>query len=371
MKSVEPGNERGAGPTIKLEEIDFTRYAMVIDARSPHEFADDHIPGAVNLPVVVDEEFAEVGRTYKADPHAAYVIGASFAMRNIAEHLERRFRGLASDSRFLIYCYRGGKRSQAWAQPLRAIGFHVDVLQGGWKEYRRAVLAALSDLPKRFTFRVVGGATGCGKTRLLQALRQAGEQVIDLEGLAAHKGSLLGLMPGHQQPPQKLFDSELLRALLALDTAHPAWIEAESKKVGNVQLPDALFAAMRKSMRFEIRAPLVERVRLLREEYPHLVRDPLRVVAQLAPLKALVGGKELDEWTRLARAGDVDALVARLLVSHYDPSYGRSHERYRDGGMPPVDIELSSLSADELVGVARQLASRYGRPAAASARSSE
>ena len=165
---------------LSIEALDFGSYSLVIDARSPHEYADDHIPGAMNLPVVDDQQFAVVGKAYKADPHAAYVVGAQFALRNIADHVENLIRTYPADARFLVYCYRGGKRSRAWAEPLRAIGFHTDVLQGGWKAYRRAVLAGLDSVPSQFDFRVLAGATGCGKTRLLQALRSVGQQVIDL-----------------------------------------------------------------------------------------------------------------------------------------------------------------------------------------------
>jgi tRNA 2-selenouridine synthase len=208
-----------------FETYDFDSYSLLIDARSPHEYADDHIPGAVNLPVVDDVQFAEVGKAYKASPHEAYVVGAQFALRNIADHVTAFISSYPSDARFLVYCYRGGKRSRAWAEPLRGIGYQTDVLPGGWKAYRAAVREALESLSLRLMFRVIGGPTGCGKTRLLQALRRGGQQVLDIEGLANHKGSLLGLLPGEQQPTQKLFDSLLVQEMRRLDPSKPRAVQ--------------------------------------------------------------------------------------------------------------------------------------------------
>lgn len=342
-----------------LGALGLDKYSLVIDARSPREYADDHIPGAINLPVVDDDQFAEVGKAYKVSPHNAYVVGAQYALRNIADHVERLIRSYPSDARFLVYCFRGGKRSRAWAEPLRAIGYQTDVLQGGWKAYRRAVLAALNTLPLQFEFRVLAGMTGCGKTKLLQALQVIGQQVIDLEALAVHKGSLLGLMPGDQQPTQKLFDSELVQLLGSLDKTRPVWIEAESKKVGRLQLPDALLHAMNSGKRFELHVPLAERVRLLREEYPHLADEPMQIMEQLAPLKPLVGARELDNWKRLAADRQIDELVTRLLTTHYDPSYARSRYRQHAEGRDVIAVDLPDLTDTAIVRSAEDLAAQY------------
>ena len=174
-------------------------YSLVIDARSPREYADDHLPGAVNLPVVDNDQFAEVGTRHKSDKHVAYLIGVEYSLRNIADQIKPLISRYSNADRFLVYCFRGGKRSRLWADNLRTIGFEVDVLAGGWKRYRQWVRESLTALAPTLTYRVLAGPTGCGKTRLLNALRRKGHQVLDLEDIAAHRGSLLGDLPGVTQ----------------------------------------------------------------------------------------------------------------------------------------------------------------------------
>lgn len=344
----------------QLEVHDFPTYSLVIDARSPHEYAEDHIPGAVNLPVVDDKEYEEVGIRHKDDKHGAYLIGVEYSLRNIAAQIRPLISKYGPEDRFLVYCFRGGKRSRLWADNLRTIGFSVDVLNGGWKNYRRWVRMGLESLPRQFDYRVLSGSTGSGKTRLLHALEAVGEQAVDLEDLARHRGSLIGALPGQAQPSQKFFDSLLLDKLRRLDPTRPVWIEAESKKIGQVQLPDALHEAMHRTKPINISAPMPERVRLWREDYPQFIEDPVGMVQKLEPLKPLVGGVELALWKELAATGRVDELFERVMVAHYDPCYARSTRRsYREGGTP-VEVPLVSLSTDALGEVARGLKERFG-----------
>ena len=339
---------------------EFSSYALIIDARTPHEYEEDHLPGAINLPVVDDTEFAEVGTAYVKDPHAAYVAGAAYASNNIATHIRNHISKYRPSDRLLVYCFRGGKRSRVWGDTLRNIGFQTDVLKGGWKEYRRWVMRSLELLPAYFRYRVLAGLTGCGKTRLLHALEREGNQVLDLEGLASHRGSLLGSLPGEPQPTQKAFDSLLLAKVRTFDPSRPVWVEAESKKIGNVQLPTALFDAMRRSQPLHIHAPIAERVRLLIEDYPHFARHPVKMVEKLEPLKPLVGRQELDLWRSLAGEGRVEELFERVLVAHYDPSYRRSRQRSPFEGKADIQIDLPALDGPSLATAAAELTQRFG-----------
>jgi tRNA 2-selenouridine synthase len=334
---------------------DFAEYALVIDARSPHEYAEDHLPGAVNLPVVDDDQYAEVGTRHKNDKHGAYLIGVEYSLRNIADQIKPLISRYSHRDRFLVYCFRGGKRSRLWADNLRIIGFEVDVLAGGWKRYRQWVRESLAVQPQCLTLQVLAGPTGCGKTRLLAALRRQGAQVLDLEGLASHRGSMIGAIPSQPQPTQKSFDSALLHALRALDPAKPVWVEAESKKIGNLQLPDSLFEHMHRSPVLHLEAPMAERVKLWREDYPHFVADPAGMVNKLLPLKPLVGGAVIDTWQRLAAEGQVDALFELVMTQHYDPCYERSTRRNYPELESQRSLPLASLDAAALDAAARGL----------------
>jgi tRNA 2-selenouridine synthase len=297
----------------------------VIDTRSPAEFALDHVPGAVNCPVLDDAERASVGTLYQqVSPFDAKKAGAALVSKNIARHIESRFRDRGREWRPLVYCWRGGKRSGAMAHVLREIGWQAATLEGGYREYRREVVRQLEDLPARFRFEVICGATGSGKSRLLEALAARGAQVLDLESIARHRGSVLGDLPGDPQPSQKMFDSLVWDRLRRFDPSKPVVVEAESKKIGQLQVPGALLERMRASPCIRVEVPVAERVRFLIDEYRHFLEDPAELKAKLGCLRNLYGKDVLERWMRQTDAGNWETLVTDLLVAHYDPAYRRS-----------------------------------------------
>ena len=303
-------------------------HADRLDVRSPAEYADDHLPGAISCPVLDDDERARVGTLHaQAGAFEAKKVGAALVSRHIATILETvaadKPRGWAP----LVYCWRGGKRSASLAHVLNEIGFSAVQLDGGYRAWRRHVVAQLAERPARFDCRVVCGVTGSGKSRLLAALAAEGGQVLDLETLARHRGSLLGDRPGEPQPSQKAFESAILAALERCDERTPVWIESESRKIGTVQVPDALLAAMRAAPCVHVELALAQRVDLLKEEYAHFLADPSALASRLAHLVPLHGRETIARWNALARQGDFDALVAELLEAHYDPTYTRAMTR--------------------------------------------
>jgi tRNA 2-selenouridine synthase len=331
-------------------------FDAVIDVRSESEFAEDHIPGAINCPVLNDEERARVGTLYKqVNAFEAKKVGAAITARNIAAHIEARFLDRPRDWKPLIYCWRGGNRSGAMAHILARIGWPAVQLDGGYKEYRRHVNAALSELPARFSMRVVCGTTGSGKSRLLQVLAAEGAQVLDLERLAAHRGSVLGNLPSEPQPAQKMFESGIWQTLRRFDPARPVFVESESKKVGNLRVPDALMEHMRASPCISLVLPAGQRVRLLTEDYAHFVGDPALLNRQLDCLVPLHGRVRIGEWQQMAVDGRIEELVSQLLAEHYDPAYLRSIDRNFAQFSRALSVELPDISEAAFLQAAGQL----------------
>jgi tRNA 2-selenouridine synthase len=317
--------KRADGTSLPAGEASFRAFETIIDTRSPAEFAEDHVPGAISCPVLDNEERARVGTLYKqVSPFDAKKLGAALVAKNIAFHIQNGFQEKPKSWKPLVYCWRGGKRSGAMAHVLREIGWDAKTVEGGYKAYRRYVVDALAALPAKFTFRVIHGVTGSGKSRLLRALAAAGAQALDLEELAAHRGSLLGSLPERPQPSQKMFESLLLKTLLGFDSSKPVFVEGESRKIGQLQVPEALIHRMRASECLLVEADLETRVALLMDEYRHFFTDVAKLNSLLDCLVGMHSCERIGEWKALAADGDWSALVARLLEEHYDPAYRRS-----------------------------------------------
>ncbi|WP_114969507.1 tRNA 2-selenouridine(34) synthase MnmH [Rhodoferax ferrireducens] len=307
----------------RLHEFD-----TVIDARSEGEYLEDHLPGAVNWPTLNNEERRDIGTLYKqVNAFEAKKRGAAIAARNIAGHIEREVIDKPKDWKPLAYCWRGGKRSGSLSLILSEIGFRVTLVEGGYKAFRAAVVQDIPRLVAAQDWRVICGTTGSGKTRLLQALLQQGAQVIDLEGLACHRSSVLGAIPGLTQPTQKRFDTLVWDALRGLEPNRPVFIESESKKVGNVAVPTSLIEAMRASPCLNLVLPDAERVALLMEDYDFFVRDVEHFCNRLQVLTDLRGKVVVEGWKASVRAGHIEPVVRELLTQHYDPTYLQSMRR--------------------------------------------
>jgi len=298
---------------------------IIIDVRSPAEFADDHVPGAVNMPVLDNQERIDIGTMHKqVGPFEAKRAGAALVAQNIAHHLQTTLADAPRDFKPLIYCWRGGQRSGSMARIFSEIGWHTGVMEGGYKTYRKSVLDGLDVMPPTLNLVVVRGRTGTAKTHILRAAAVAGAQIIDLEGLAAHRGSLLGPEPGSPQPAQRQFESDLCSVLRGLDTARPVFIEAESNKVGQIHVPAALWAAMRGTRTVSIDATLPARVAFLQRDYAHIIADPDKLTPLLEWVVTRLGHDVVTAWRAHIENGDWTSFVTALLTDHYDPAYDRS-----------------------------------------------
>ncbi|MBV8035279.1 tRNA 2-selenouridine(34) synthase MnmH [Roseateles sp.] len=344
--------------TINIDDAiaELDRFDALLDVRSPGEFAEDHLPGAQNWPVLDDEERRVVGTLYKQDPHAGRRLGATLVARNVARLLEERTADLPKTWRPLVYCWRGGQRSLSLHWFLGQIGFRSRQLVGGYKAYRAQVRDDLEQRPADFRYRVLCGLTGCGKTRLLQALAAEGAQVLDLEGLAAHRGSVLGHLPDRPQPTQKGFDTALWVTLRQLDPARPVFVESESRKIGRIALPAALLAALHGQGRpLWIDLPEAARVELLLQDYAHFAAAPEAFCAALEDLVELRGRARVAAWAAQARSGDWAGVFTALMREHYDPGYAASLQRHFPAVAGTAPLQLADARPDTLRDAARHL----------------
>ncbi|WP_412563363.1 tRNA 2-selenouridine(34) synthase MnmH [Thalassobius sp. MITS945101] len=328
-----------------LREIAALGFDDIIDVRAPAEYAEDHLPDAISLPVFSDAERAKVGTIYvQDDPFKARKVGAALVARNAAKHLEGPLADRSGAWRPLVYCWRGGQRSGSFASILAQIGWRVSLIDGGYKAYRRLVVQMLYDQPLPHRLVLIDGGTGTGKTDLLAVLAEQGAQVLDLEALANHRGSLLGGRDGGQ-PSQKAFESQLAMALAKMDPARPVLVEAESAKIGRIRIPPSVWQAMLGADHFRLEVPLAARARYLAAAYVDVIGDMEELCARLSHLAPFHGHEAVARWQMMARNGDHVALSSELVEVHYDPSYRRSSRRASD---PLEVLSLTDLAAEDL-----------------------
>jgi tRNA 2-selenouridine synthase len=333
-----------------------TEFESIIDVRSPSEFAEDHIPGAINCPVLNDQERILVGTMYKqVNAFEAKKIGAVLVAKNISSHIEKYFIDKPRDWKPLVYCWRGGNRSGSMAHILAKIGWPVVQLDGGYKNYRQHVNTALPVLAPNVKWQVICGTTGSGKSRLLQTLAALGEQVLDLEQLAEHRGSVLGHLPSQPQPSQKMFESRIWQNLSTADFSRTIYVESESKKVGNLRVPDGIIESMRASPCLALHLSLEQRVVLLMEDYAHFVRNPETLNTQLDCLSSLHGNEKVAAWKAMSTQGEMPRLVTELLHQHYDPAYLRSIDRNFTQMPSAKKLIQEGISQDDFMRSAKQI----------------
>ncbi|MCB1407755.1 MAG: tRNA 2-selenouridine(34) synthase MnmH [Rhodobacteraceae bacterium] len=342
-----------------LSDLDALPFDEVIDARSPAEFAEDHLPGAINLPVLDNAERAEVGTIYVQDSRfRARRLGAALVARNVARHLQTALADKPADYRPLVYCWRGGQRSGSFAMILGQIGWQVGVLDGGWKAWRRLVQQAFYDAPFPVPVTVLDGNTGTAKTAILHKVAERGGQVIDLEGLARHRGSLFGLVPGDEQPTQKRFESALAEVVMHLDPTRPVLVEAESNRIGALRLPPSLWQAMQAAPRIALEAPVEARANWLTQAYGDIIAAPEELAARIAALAPFQPRDTVAEWQALARGRQFEALAARLMREHYDPRYERT--ALRQDRAPDAVLRTDSLDVAAQEILAGQIVAHLG-----------
>ena len=334
----------------KLTDFAEWNFDVIIDVRSPAEFEEDHIPGAINLPVLSNEERVTVGTIYVQDStFKAKKIGAAIVARNAANHIENALAEKTGAWRPLVHCWRGGQRSGSFASILKQIGWRAEVLEGGYKAYRRLVVDLLYNQPLEHRFILIDGNTGTAKTEILEHLTEAGAQTLDLEAMAAHRGSLFGAT-SKGQPAQKMFESRLANALVLLDPSKPTFVEAESNKIGDILIPTSFWQAMIKAPRITIKASMAARTEFLTRSYADLLEDRELLLKRVRSLGDFHSKDQIGDWESAIAEERFQELAHSLIEKHYDPRYAKTYHRRERVELGSVD--LTSLDSDTLRNVA-------------------
>ena len=330
------------------------KFDTIIDVRSPLEFAEDHIVGAINCPVLSDLERQKVGTIYKKESSfKAKIIGSSLTAKNIAFHIENNFMEKKGSWQPLIYCWRGGQRSKAFSIVLSEVGWRTNQLKGGYKEYRNQVINFLDNIGPKLKITLISGKTGSAKTKILKSIENEGGQILDLEGLANHKGSLLGKIPDLIQPSQKFFESLIFNKIQNLNLKDKIYIEAESSKIGNIHIPKSIWKKMIKSPRIEISANVELRAKFLVSDYDYMCNDPTLINPIIKGLKNRLSKKLFDEWRNLIDRKKWFDLTKSFLENHYDPSY--SSNTIKNDRKVIKKITATSLNNSDIKDIAKKI----------------
>ncbi len=318
---------------------------VLLDVRTPTEYAQGHVPGAVNLPLFSDEERAEVGTLYKqVSPERAFLKGLDFAGAKMSWYVKEAMR-LAPGRSVAVHCWRGGQRSGSVGTLLSFAKFDVKVLEGGYKAYRHHVLEQLALRNHKYV--VLGGKTGSGKTLILNQLAALGEQVVDLEGLAHHKGSAFGALGELPQPTVEQFENDLWSELSKLDPGRRIWVENESRNIGKVFVPNELFDHIKSSPLVHLEIPFEERTKYLVEGYANFPKE--EIIASLLKITKRMGGNNVKKALEAYEAGDVTKATA-IALHYYDKTY--THSTSKGNFSQTVNLDMDKIDVE---GIASQL----------------
>ena len=304
--------------------------------RSENEFADDHIPSSINLPVLNNKERIIIGTQYKENSFEARKKGAALISNNISKIIKKDL--FNKKDKILIYCWRGGLRSLSLYLVLKQIGFDVEILEDGYKSYRRHVVQFFEDEIEQFNFNQIKGVTGVGKTLFLKNLEKS-TQVLDLEGIANHKGSILGDIPKFKQPNQKMFETKLFEKLESLNRKKKIWVEAESIKIGKLNIPSKLWKKMDEGISVKLKSTVDERVKFILKDYKYFTKEPELMSNAMLVLKKIIKKDDYRVIEENLKNGDYMNFVKSLINHHYDKAYKKTRSEMDDQNDNVIEID--------------------------------
>jgi len=329
--------------SVKLSAKDFlslTDHLPLVDVRSPAEYEHAHIPGAVNIPLFDNEERKQVGIRYKqGGKENAVLLGLEYVGPKMVDFVKQAKR-LARNKKILVHCWRGGMRSGSMAWLFETAGLEVTVLEGGYKAYRHYIREQFS---KPVNMIVLGGYTGSGKTAVLKELEIHGEQFLDIEGIAHHKGSVFGPLGQKKQPSNEQFENNLADVWRKFDFSKPVWVEDESRQLGSCGIPDPLFTRMRQAPVIKIVIPKPERVKRLVYEYGGFDRKVL--AEQIEKIRERLGGQFANEALKALHDGNLE-FVANLTLRYYDKAYEYGISKRDTGKVMSLELQKDNPEAN-------------------------
>ena len=334
-----------------IKKVDFNKdsikeFNTIIDVRSPNEFQEDSIPKAINYPVLNDDERHKVGKIYSKNIFEARKIGAQIISKNISKIL--KCLKINKSEKILIYCWRGGLRSLSLYLVLKNIGFDVQILNKGYKSFRGHINAFFKKEINEYEFNILSGLTGSGKTFFLDNLSHK-INIINLESLACHKGSILGNIPNILQPSQKKFESSIWYELYKKSSIKKIWVESESNKIGNVSLPKLLFEKMLKGNILKLNVPIDARAKFIIKDYNYFVKNNEYLDHALDVLKKFITFKEYKILIHNYKTKDFISFVRNLLIFHYDKAYNKRTHYCESNQKTELEIKEVSVEKGDII----------------------
>jgi tRNA 2-selenouridine synthase len=332
-----PNNKIDIFQFLELSEI-----MPVVDVRSPSEYRSGHIPGAVNIPIFNDEERAAVGIKYKKEGRTRAILeGLKHAGPAMSGKLEQAL-NLAANKRLLVHCWRGGMRSEAMAWLFSLAGIETEVLEGGYKTYRNYILDNLAGKRKMI---VLGGMTGSGKTHILRQLKEQGQQVLDLEGLASHKGSAFGSLGQPEQPSTEHFANLLFSEWKRKDSNLPIWVEDESRNIGTVFMPERFYLSMQDSPIIVLQMDIKTRLPRLMQEYSGYSQESLK--SSVLKISKRLGGDNTKEALNSIESGDIGKAI-EITLGYYDKAYMFGLKKKNSSNIIYINAESDDIETNTM-----------------------
>ena len=314
----------------------FKYYNRILDVRSQNEYLEDKIPNSINVPVLNNKERVIIGLKYKENSFEARKHGASIINKNISKIINKNL--ITKKDKVLIYCWRGGLRSLSLYLVLKQIGYDVDILEGGYKSYRKFIVNFFDQKINKYIFNQIKGVTGVGKTLFLKTLNDR-YQVLDLEGIAKHKGSILGDLPGKIQPSQKYFETLIFNKINNFNIKKVIWVESESIKIGKLSIPSRLWLRMDKGIKIKLESSIEERIKFILKDYKYFIKEPLLMEKAMKVLKKIIIKKDYKNIEKNLKNKDYRSFVENLITKHYDKAYKKTRSEIKNKNDKVIKIK--------------------------------